>query len=380
MKKKILIITERRADYSKFKPILNEIKKSSKLDYFLIVTGSHLLKEHGLTINEIKKDGFTIHYKFQMYDKKKKDTGKEMVDSLGRCILKLSPKIEQLKPHIILSGFDLGSNLAVALVGAHMNIPVIHVEGGEITGTIDDPIRHAISRFAHIHCVTNSTASDRLIKMGEDPKSIHIVGNTSLDAIKTVPIISKKKLEDEFEIDLSKPLAIVIQHTVTSEIDSVERNIQITLDAIKELKIQTILIHGNADAGSQKISKIIKNSKIKQYTTLSFKKYVNLLKHSSVLIGNSSSGIMESPFLHLPSVNIGTRQSGRLQSICTINVDYKKNEIKSAITKAISNKYFQRKCKIAKSLYGQGNSAQKIIKILEKLDLQKISIQKKLSY
>lgn len=380
MKKNILIITERRADYSKFKPILNEIKKSKKLDYFLIVTGSHLLKEYGLTINEIKKDGFTIHSKFQMYDKKKKDTGKEMVDSLGRCILKLSQKIEQLKPHIILSGFDLGSNLAVALVGAHMNIPVVHVEGGEITGTIDDPIRHAISRFAHIHFVTNSTASDRLIKMGEDPKSIHIVGNTSIDSIKTVPIISKKKLEDEFEINLSEPLAIVIQHTVTSEVHSVEKNIQKTLNAIKELKIQTILIHGNADAGSQKIFKIIKNSEIKQYPTLSFEKYVNLLKHSSVLVGNSSSGIMESPFLHLPSVNIGTRQSGRLQSICTINVDYEKNEIKSAITKAISNKYFQHKCNIEKSLYGQGDSAKKIIKILEKLNLQKISIQKKISY
>jgi GDP/UDP-N,N'-diacetylbacillosamine 2-epimerase (hydrolysing) len=380
MKKNILIITERRADYSKFKPILNEIKKSNKLDYFLIVTGSHLLKEYGLTINEIKKDGFTIHSKFQMYDKKKKDTGREMVDSLGRCILKLSQKIEQLKPHIILSGFDLGSNLAVALVGAHMNIPVVHVEGGEITGTIDDPIRHAISRFAHIHFVTNSTASDRLIKMGEDPKSIHIVGNTSIDSIKTVPIISKKKLEDEFKINLAEPLVIVIQHTVTSEVHSVEKNIQKTLNAIKELKIQAILIHGNADAGSQKIFKIIKKTEIKQYSTLSFEKYVNLLKYSSALVGNSSSGIMESPFLHVPSVNIGTRQSGRLQSICTINVDYDKNEIKSAITKAISNKYFQRKCNIEKSLYGEGDSAKKIIKILEKLNLQKVSIQKKISY
>ena len=375
-----MIVTERRADYSKFRPIIKELEKSSKLDYFLIVTGSHLLKEYGQTIQDIQKDGFKITAKFQMYAKQKGDTGYEMASALGKSILHLSKLIDQLDPDVILSGFDIGANFAAAIAGAHMNKVVVHIEGGEVSGTIDDPIRHATTRFAHIHCVTNSTAAKRLIRMGENPKSVYVVGNPSLDSIRTVKKIPKNELEKEFKIDLSKPLVIVLQHTVTTELDSVEKNMKKTLDAIKELNIQAILVYGNADAGSRKISQIIKNSKIKQYSTLSFEKYVNLLRNSSVLVGNSSSGIMEAPFLHIPSINIGSRQSRRLQAISVIDVNYDKNQIKKAIKKAINNKSFLTKCKKSKSLYGQGHTSKKIIKILEEINLKKISIQKQIYY
>ncbi len=380
LKKKILIVTERRADYSKFRPIIKEIEQSSKLDYFLIVTGSHLLKEYGQTIQDIQKDGFKITAKFQMYANPKGDSESEMVSALGKSIIHLSKLIEQLKPDIILSGFDIGANFAAAIVGAHMNKVVVHIEGGEVSGTIDDPIRHAITRFAHIHCVTNSTAAKRLIRMGENPKFVYVVGNPSLDSIRTIKKIPKNELESEFDINLSKPLALILQHTVTSELNSVEKNIKKTLDAIKELNIQSILICGNADAGSRKISQIIKNSKIKQYSTLSFKKYINLLRNSSVLIGNSSSGIMEAPFLHIPSINIGSRQSRRLQSSSVIDVNYDKTEIKNAIKKAIDDKSFLTKCKNSKSLYGQGHTSKTIIKILEEINLKKIPIQKQIFY
>ena len=380
LKKKILIITERRADYSKFRPLIKEIEQSSKLDYFLIVTGSHLLKEYGQTIRDIKKDGFKITAKFQMYNKQKDDSGREMVSALGKSIIHLSKLIDQLKPDIVLSGFDIGTNFAAAIVGAHMNKLVVHIEGGEVSGTIDDPIRHATTRFAHIHCVTNPTAATRLIRMGENPKSVHVVGNPSLDNILTVRIIPKNELEKEFKIDMSKPFAIVLQHTVTTELDSVEKNMKKTLDAIKDLNIQAILVHGNADAGSRKISQISKSSEIKQYSTLSFEKYVNLLRISSVLVGNSSSGIMEAPFLHIPSINIGSRQNRRLQSSSVINVNYDKNEIKNAIKKAIYNKSFLAKCKKSKSLYGQGHASKKIIKIIEEINLKTFPIQKQIFY
>lgn len=380
MKKKILIVTERRADYSKFRPILKEIEKSLKLDYFLIVTGSHLLKEYGNTIHDIKRDGFKITSKFQMYARQKKDTGSEMVSALGKSIIELSKLIEKLDPDIILSGFDIGANFAAAIVGAHMNKIVIHIEGGEVSGTIDDPIRHATTRFAHIHCVTNLTAAKRLIRMGENPKSVFVVGNPSLDSIQTVKKIPKNELEKKFKVDFSKPVAIVLQHTVTTELDTIEQNIQKTLDAIKELNIQAILIHGNADAGSRKISQIIKNSKIKQYSTLNFEDYVNLLMNSSVLVGNSSSGIMEAPFLHIPSINIGSRQSRRLHAKSVIDVDYNKDQIKKAIKKSIYDKSFLKKCKTSKSLYGEGKTSKKIIKILEEINLKKISIQKQIYY
>lgn len=380
MKRKILIVTERRADYSKFRPVLKEIKKSKKLDYFLIVTGSHLLKEHGYTINEIKNDGFKITSKFEMYSKNRKDTGAEMVVGLGKALIHISKLIEKLNPDIILSGFDIGANFAAAITGAHMNKIVAHMEGGEVTGTIDESIRHATTKFAHIHFTTNKQATNRLIKLGENPRYIFTVGNPSLDSIKNIKKIPKNDLEKEFKIDLKKPFVIIMQHTVTTEIDKAERNILQTLEAIDELGVQAIIIHGNADFGSKKIAQIIRKSRIKQYETLPFVKYVNLLKYASALVGNSSSGKMEAPFLKIPSINIGTRQSGRPKTISVIDVSYNKNHIKKAIKKTIEDKKFLSRIKKQKSLYGDGNSSKKIVKILETINLDKIPIQKKLTY
>ena len=360
--------------------MINEIKKSKKLDYLLIVTGSHLLKEHGNTIKDIQRDGYEIKVKFNMYSKNKNDSGADMAFSLGNAIIQLSKIVNQLKPDIIVSGFDIGANLAVAIVGAHMNIPVAHLEAGEVTGTIDEPIRHAISKFAHFHFTTNSFATKRLIKMGEDKKYIYTVGNTSLDEIKKITHIPTKQLEKEFDLDFTKPFVIVMQHTVTSEFNQIEKHIKQTLDAIKELNIQAIIIHGNVDAGSRKILKLIKKSKIKQFKTIPFDKYINLLKNATALVGNSSSGKMEAPFLKIPSINIGTRQFGRTKTTSVIDVPYNKNKIKNAINKTIKDKKFLHQIKKQKSLYGNGNSSKKIIRILETIDLDKIPIQKKLSY
>lgn len=375
-----MFITERRADYSKLRPVIDAIKKSDKFNYYLVVTGSHLLKKHGYTINEIKKDGFRIYKKFNMFYENEEDTSSTMTMAFGRAIFSLTKIIKSLKPDIIFSGFDLGGNFAAAIIGAHMNIHVAHLEGGEVTGTIDEPIRHAISKFAHIHFTSNEEATKRLVKMGEDRRNIFTVGNPSLDAIKSIKFIPKTELEKEFKINLQKPFLLVVQHTVTTEINDVDRYFLETINAIKELDIQSIIIAGNIDAGSQKIKKIIKNSKILYYENLPFDKYISLLYHSSAIIGNSSSGIMEAPFLHVPSINVGTRQEGRSKTKSIINVGYDKKEIKKAINNVITNKKFCALIKKQKNQHGDGTAAKKIRLILEKLDLEKIPIQKKLSY
>lgn len=380
MKRTVLLVTERRADYSKFKPILKAIEKSKILDYHLIVTGSHLLPEHGHTINEIKKDGFKIGSTFPMYQKHKPDTGAEMSRAFGRAVLNLADQVEKIKPDIILAGFDIGASFAASIVGAHMNIVVAHVEGGDVTGTIDESIRHATTKFSHLHFTSNDAATKRLIRMGEDPNYIFTVGNPAIDKIAKIKNIPPIKLEKEFDLDFRKPFVIVLQHTVTSEIDDVDQNMIKTLEAIKELDIQAIIIHGNADAGSKRISAIIKNTKIRQYPTIESDKYINLLKHASALVGNSSSGIIETPFLRVPSINIGTRQEGRAHHISIINVGYDKNKIKHAIQKAIYDKEYLKQVKKSKSLFGDGKTALRIVKILEKIDLDKISIQKRLYY
>ena len=380
MKKKILFITERRADFSKLRPIIKEIEKSKKFEYYLVVTGSHLLKKYGNTINEIKKDGFKIYKKFKMFDENEADTLDAMTLGFGKAVINLTKIITKLKPDLIFVGFDIGANFAASVVGAHLNIHVAHLEGGEVTGTIDESIRHATSKFSHIHFTSNKKATKRLIKMGESPKTIFTVGNPSLDEIKSTNILKKNIIEKEFKIDLEQHLLLILQHTVTTEINKIDKYFLETVKAIKELKIQSIIISGNIDAGSQKIKKIIENSKIKHYDNLSFEKYISLLYYSSVIVGNSSSGIMEAPFLRIPSVNIGTRQQGRGKNTSIINVNYNKNEIKNAIIKSIKDKKFLNSIKKQKNQYGNGDSAKKIIKILEKLNWEKIPIQKKLAY
>ena len=380
MKKKILFVTERRADFSKLRPIIKEIEKSKKFEYFLVVTGSHLVKKHGYTIDEIKKEGFKINKKFRIFNENDDDSSATMTKAFGKAIINLTNIIKKEQPDLIFSGFDIGSNFAAAIVGAHMNIHVAHLEGGEITGTIDESIRHAISKFAHIHFTSNKNATRRLIKMGEISKNIFTVGNPSLDTIKTMKIISKKKIEKEFHIDLTKPLLLLVQHTVTSEINKIDEYFLETINAINETNYQCIAILGNSDAGSQKIKKIIKNSNILNFEHLPFQKYISLLNYSSAIIGNSSSGIMEAPFLHVPSINIGTRQEGRSNTKSIINVKYDKIKIKKVIKKTIEDKKFLKSIKIQKNQHGNGNSSKKIVQILEKLNFEKIAIQKKLAY
>ena len=380
MKKKILIVTERRADYSKFKPILDEIKKFKSLSYVLIVTGSHLLKKHGYTINEIKKDGFKISDQFSMYGSNSLNNGAEMVKSFGKSVIKITSLVEKYNPDIILSGFDIGANLAAAIVGAHMNKVVAHIEGGEVSGTIDESIRHAITKFAHLHFTTNLIASKRLVKMGENKKFIFTVGNSSLDSILKIPKVSKKQISADYDLKSEQPYIVVTMHTVTSEIKKIQSYMKNVLDAITELNLQAILIRGNADAGSNKMLHIIKNSKINEYLSIPFPDYINLLRNSSALVGNSSSGIMEAPFLRIPSVNIGTRQSGRLRSKSVIDTNYEKLNIKNAIIKALSDERFLKNIQRQPNSYGNGNASKQIVKIMEKLDLNKIPIQKKMMY
>lgn len=380
MKKKILFVTERRADYSKLRSVIKEIQKSDKFEYYLVVTGSHLLKKYGYTINEIKKDGFRIYKKFNMFYENESDDPSTMTMAFGRAVFNLTKIIKSLKPDVVFVGFDIGGNFAAAIIGAHMNIHVAHLEGGEVTGTIDEPIRHAISKFSHIHFTSNKEATKRLIMMGENPKNIFTVGNPSLDAIKATKFIPKVELEKEFKINLRKPFLLVVQHTVTTEITDIDKYFLQTIRAIKELNIQSIIIAGNIDAGSQKIKKIIENSKITYYDHLQFEKYISLLRYCSVIVGNSSSGIMEAPFLRVPSVSIGTRQEGRSKAKSIINVGYNKKQIKKAIKKAITDKKFLDSIKMQKNLHGDGTAAKRIVQILEKLDLKNISIQKKLAY
>ena len=368
--RKIFLITERRADYSRFKPILDIIKNDPELEYDLVVTGMHLKEEHGMTINEIVKDGFEIYDKFEMF-LENEDDGSTMVRSFANALTGVSRALEKSKPDIILSGFDIAANFAVTVAGAHMNIPVAHIQGGEVTGTIDESIRHAMSKFSHYHFAANKDACDRLIKMGEIPENVFDVGCPSLDAILNVKddsnILSRYNLDE--------PYFLMIQHPVTSEIQDSEFQISQTLEAISESGIRVLIILPNNDAGYSNIMNKINGSNIQSVDSLSISDYVNLLKRSEGLIGNSSSGIHETATFNIPTINIGTRQQGRLRPENVLDVGYDKQEIKDAIKfcRRIGNMQFD-------NPYGDGKSSQRIVDLLKTIDISNNIIQKRITY
>ena len=370
---KIFIITERRADYSRFKPIMNLIKKEHYLDYILVVTGAHLRKEMGYTKDEILRDGFKIDYEIDMF-KDDSDSGAAMVRSFSRVAEKVTFCLEESSPDLILAGFDIGANLAVTIAGAHMNIPVAHIQGGEVTGTIDESIRHAMTKFSHYHFASNEDALNRLVKLGEVRERIFNVGCPSIDAILDTPdnpdILNKYNLSKDNYF-------ILLQHPVTSEMEKSKHQIQTTLSAIDKSKINVLIILPNNDAGFSEIIKELKNSKINYVESLGISDYINLLKRSSGLIGNSSSGIHETSTFNIPTVNIGSRQTGRLRPKNVFDVDHNEEQIVLAINKCIEFK--RNKIKV-KNPYGDGKSASRIIEIIKKIDLSNKIIQKTITY
>jgi UDP-hydrolysing UDP-N-acetyl-D-glucosamine 2-epimerase len=369
-KRKVLVLTERRADYSRFKPILKLLKKDKNLTYCLVVTGLHLLKHHGYTIKEIKNDKFKIHYKFKNF-LHKKDDNHNMILAISETLKFLTVILKKEKPNLILSGFDIGANFALTVAGAHLNIPVAHIQGGEVTGSIDESLRHAMSKFSNYHLVANQDAKNRLVKMGEEKKNIFIVGCPSLDALLHEPIVNSKILEKRFNINLKNNFFIVIQHPVTSEGESSGKQIIETIKAIKKTKIQSLFVLPNNDFGHQSIIKEIKQNKLQWTETLTLSEYKSLLMKATILIGNSSSGIHEAASFKIPVINIGTRQNRRLQAENVVNAEYNSHDIYKKIIYCTNNKTYLKKIKTIKNPYGNGVAAKKIINILKKINLNK---------
>lgn len=374
-KRKIFVVIERRADYSRYRPILQLMKKDHFFDIYLVVTGICLLDIHGKDVNYINDDGFEINSQIEMFTANRPDTGGEMVRGMARVMSSLVDDLEKVKPDLVLSGFDIGANMAVTIAAAHMNIPVAHIQGGEVTGSIDESIRHAMSKFAHIHFPATELSKQRLIRMGEDPKNIYVVGCPSIDVILNTPTLDIEILEKYFGLNFQEPILLMIQHPVTTEATDSFSQIIETVDAIKERGVQAIALLPNNDAGYSKIIDYIKKSGIKWYPSLPTNIFINLYRNVNALIGNSSSGIHETPSLRIPAINIGNRQQGRERAENVIDVPHNKMAIVDAIDKSLNDEDLLQKIKIINNPYGTGNSAEKIVKILRSLPLNNL-IQK----
>lgn len=380
--RKICVITGTRANYGRLKTIMNEIINHEELELKLIVTGMHLIPEFGYTVTEIEKDGYIIDARVDMH--LSSDTGASMCKSLGLGLIGLTQAIENIQPDIILILGDRGEDLAGAIIGSHMNIPVAHIHGGEVTGTIDESIRHATTKFSHIHFAATEGSKERLLKLGEMKNYVFNVGSPGLDAILNREYSTKREIFNKFNLDENKKLIIVAQHPVTTQKEQAKHQMKETMEAIKDLEIQTLLIYPNADAGGREMIDIIKKYEslefINTYKNINFEDYLNLLNHADVMIGNSSSGIMEAPSYHLPVINLGIRQDGREQSTNILNIKHEKELIKEAIEKCVYDEVFIKQVKECINPYGDGKTGGRIANILAEIEIDNKLIQKKISY
>lgn len=379
--RKIAYISGTRADYGLMQSTLIEINNNPQLRLEVIVTGMHLMEEFGATVCEIEKDGFTFHIIEETYEK---DDRASMARFVGELIIKLTDKLKEISPDAILLLGDRGEMLAGAIVGVYLGIPLAHVHGGEISSTVDDSARHAITKLSHIHLPATKKSAERIIKMGESKENVFVVGAPGLDSILHEKLIEPKGIAQMYDLDLSRPIAIVIQHPVSTEIDHARCQMQQTLDSVLELKIQTFLIYPNADAGGREMIEVIKKYEnspyIKTYKNIPRKEYLSLLNVASVLIGNSSSGIIEAASFKLPVVNIGSRQRGRERAENVIDSEYRKEDIISKTLKCLNDENFKRKVKTCKNPYGEGKTGEKIAEILCKINLDEKLLQKKMGY
>jgi UDP-hydrolysing UDP-N-acetyl-D-glucosamine 2-epimerase len=383
MKRKVCVVLTVRGNYGKMKSLMREIQSNPDLQLQLVTGGAMILHKHGNPINLVEADGFEVNEKVHFLVEGGKPI--TMAKSTGLAIVEFSTVFENLEPDIVVAVADRFETLAVAVAASYMNIPVAHLEGGEISGSIDESIRHAITKLSHLHFVATEKSAERVRKMGEDPEKVFVVGSPTIDLISDLPLDLDFDVFERYagvgpRFDIRKSdFLLAIQHPVTTEYHSARFQIQETLSALDELEIPVLWLWPNMDAGTDEISKGIRSFREKTrcdhihfFKNFAFEDYAKLLNNCAALVGNSSSGIRESAYMGVPVVNIGSRQHRRERGGNVLDVPYNREEIKGAVLRQIRHGKFS-----SNDLYGNGSAGKRMASELVKCDL---TVQKKLFY
>ena len=382
--KKICTVIGSRANYSSIKSAMQAIMDHPQLELQLVCVASALLDRYGQVVDLIEKDGFKVDEKLHILVEG--ETPATMVKSTGMGLIELSSTFERLKPDIVITVGDRFETMATTLAAAYMNIPVAHTMGGEVSGTIDESIRHAVTKFAHIHFPASRDAEMRVIKLGEPPETVFRVGCPRIDLV--AGILRRDEIIDEHlfdlgvggQLDLSKPFVIVSQHPVTTEYGEGERQITATLSAVRKCGLQAVVLWPNADAGSEDIARGIRKwrergsaENMHFFKNLPIATYVRLMRRAACLLGNSSSGIREGAFIGTPVVNIGSRQTARERGDNVIDVEHDESQIVDAIKRQHAHGRYP-----MQDIYGDGTAGEKIAAVLA--GLSAVQVQKRITY
>lgn len=379
----VCIVIGSRANYARIKSVLAAVHRHPGLQLQLVVGASALLHRFGEVIRQIEADGYSVTAR--VYSVVEGENPTTMAKSTGMAILELATLFENLKPDIVVTVADRFETMATAVAASYMNIPLAHTQGGEVTGSIDESVRHAITKLAHLHFPASEKAKERILRMGEDPSTVFLTGCPSLDLLIDIDLSLPEDIFTRPEYRgvgnltaANDPYLVVVQHPVTTEYGRGLEQVRATLEAVTRMGMQAVWLWPNVDAGSDEIAKGLRIFREKGKDSIQFvinyspEDYARLINSCACLVGNSSSGIREGAFLGVPAVNVGTRQQGRERGLNVVDADYSTEAILSAIERQIEHGRYE-----SNPLYGDGRAGERIAQVLESTELV---IQKKMTY
>lgn len=372
--RRVVYVSGTRADYGLIADTLAFAKASGHLDVSVCVTGMHLLPEYGYTVTEIERHGLPVHSRIPVH--LNGSTGTVMAKAIGTEILGMADAFTRNRPDVVMVLGDRGEMLAAAIAAINLNIPVVHIHGGERSGTVDEPVRHAISKLSHYHFVATAAAKERLIRMGERTDRVFVTGAPGLDGLCELPARTRKELCDEAEFDATRQVALVVFHPVLQEAREAGRQMEEILCAVLHVGMQAICLEPNADAGGLAIRETLDRFRdrrdIRVRVHLPRADYVSWMAGVDVMIGNSSSGIIEAATFGLPVVNVGSRQRLRERAEGVLDVPAECNAIAAAIRQALLPDFVRAK----RNIYGDGSAGKRIVALLHSLPLDAEILQK----
>jgi UDP-hydrolysing UDP-N-acetyl-D-glucosamine 2-epimerase len=393
-KRTIAIFTGNRAEYGLQYPILRAVNRHPALEYRLLVSGAHLDRNFGGTLDEIRADGFRVdaEIKIEMDASSLVATAQ----AIGSGVLAISRVLAEMKPDFMVVYADRFEGFAAVIASTQMNVPTAHVEGGDLTegGALDDSVRHAMTKLSHLHFTTNVQATNRILELGEEPWRVHTVGFPAIDLIQEGRFATAAEVRDRLGIDLSRGIVLFTQHSVTTEFDRAREQVRPSLEAIAHLAadgIQVILTYPNNDAGGQAIIGELNMFAARNLPNLQIHRSLGRHLYHGVLAlaqdpsrrvvcaGNSSSGIKETPAFQCPTVNIGSRQDGRLRGDNVLDVGYDSTSIRAAIQRCMFDEEFRGRCRRAENPYYLGDAGPKIADVLANVTIDQRLLRKRMT-
>jgi GDP/UDP-N,N'-diacetylbacillosamine 2-epimerase (hydrolysing) len=376
MMRKVCYITGTRADFGLMQSTLALIDKAPGLELSLIVTGMHLLEEYGSTIRDIETAGFTILAKVAVGAQ---SSGAAMGRNIGTMISGFIDALENIQPEVVMLLGDRGEMLAGAIAAIHLNIPIVHIHGGERSGTVDEPVRHAISKLSHLHFTATADARERLIRMGENPADIYVTGAPGLDGLTDMPKATRADLLESAGLDPARPFALMVYHPVLQEAQAAGKAAEAILAAMTSSGVQVIALKPNSDAGSDGIREILErhaaDSNLRVFTHFPRPRFVAWMAAADIMVGNSSAGIIEAASFGTPVINIGSRQHLRERNANTVDVPTDETAIGAALAHAL-----QQGRQPAQNVYGNGTAGSRILELLCVIDLNAAMLAKSNAY